>query len=95
MRALVFSVAVLLLLSPPGLAQPVEVLFQAVITTEGKACPAVTRVKVLGKSTSGTSFVAAACSDGSRHVIEILPDLSLNYISSCSTFEVFSGTSCF
>jgi hypothetical protein len=95
MRAFLTLGSVLLLLSPPGLAQPEEVLFQAVITTEGKACPAVTRVKVLGKSTSGTSFVAAACSDGSRHVIEILPDLSLNYISSCSTFEAFSGTSCF
>ncbi|MGS4883482.1 hypothetical protein [Roseibium sp. MB-4] len=95
MRTFVFSAAVLLLLSPPGLAQSVEVLFQAVITTQGKACPAVTRVKVLGKSTSGAGIVAAACSDGSRHVIEIQPDRSLNYISSCSTFETISGTSCF
>ncbi|MBO9426952.1 hypothetical protein J7444_19615 [Labrenzia sp. R4_1] len=95
MRAFLSLGSVLLLLSPPGLAQPVEVLFQAVITSEGRACPSVTSVKVLGKSTSGAGVVAAACSDGSRHVIEILPDRSLNYISSCSTFEAVSGTSCF
>lgn len=89
------GLAFALALSAPCLAQPVEVLFQGVINSKGKDCPRVTALKPIGKSTSGSAVIAAACSNGSRHVIEIKPDRSLKYISSCSIFEGTSGKSCF
>lgn len=84
-----------LLLALPASSQGLDRLFQGAINAEGRTCPQVTNFRPLGRSTKGSAIVAVACADGSRHVVEIKPDSSLNYVSSCGTFEAVSTKRCF
>ncbi|MBD8875453.1 hypothetical protein [Roseibium polysiphoniae] len=96
MSKLLIAAALSLVLFPfAAKAQPVEVLFQGVINAKGKDCPRVTNINPIGQRSSGSAVVAAACSNGGRHVIEIKPDYSLKYISTCRTYEGLGGKSCF
>lgn len=76
-------------------AQSVERIAQAAINARGKDCPNVTAVKPLGKTEAGTPIVAAACSNGQRHVLKLLPNNTLEYVSTCSVFESVSRVKCF
>lgn len=82
-------------LSGQSKAQTAEQILQAAINAEGRECPLVTTYKVLGKTRKGSGFFATACSDGGTHVVELKPDKTLNYVSSCLTFEVVAKKRCF
>jgi len=84
-------------LALPGFshAKSVEQMVQATINAEGKDCPRVTAVKPLGTTDTGTPLIAAACSNGERHVLKILPNKTLDYLSTCAVFESFSKVKCF
>jgi hypothetical protein len=81
----------------PGLchAQSVERMAQSVINSQGKDCPKVTAVKAMGTTESGTPIIAAACSNGERHVLKILPNNTLEYVSTCGVFESIAHVKCF
>ena len=76
-------------------AQSVAQMAQAAINSEGKECARVTTVQVIGKIENGTPLVAAACSDGSRHVLKILANDTFDYFVTCSTLEWMSDLKCF
>jgi hypothetical protein len=97
MRKTLLATALALCLGAPGpcLAASVERMVQASINADGKDCPSVTAVKALGKTDSGTPIIAAACSNGTRHVLKILPNNTLDYISTCAVFEAMSKVKCF
>jgi len=78
-----------------GMAQSVEALARAAINSEGKGCPTVTQVKAVGKTTSGTTIIAAACSDGGRHALKITPENTLDYVSTCAVLKSTAGVDCF
>jgi len=83
-------------LSPhPAFAQTTEMLLQAAIVREGRACSQVVTAKAIGKMSGGSALVAVACSDGRHHVVEIRQDLSLNYLFSCLTYEATTNRKCF
>lgn len=96
MRA-ILTTAVMLCLATPrsSFAQSVEQMAQAAINTQGKDCPRVTAVKALGTTSSGTPLVAAACSNGTRHVLTIQANNTFQYLSTCAAFESVSSTKCF
>jgi len=97
MRNIPLAVVVALCLTATGsvFAQSVERIAQAAINAKDKDCPNVTAVKALGKTESGTSIIAAACSNGQRHVLKLLPNNTFEYVSTCSVFESVSRVKCF
>lgn len=97
MRNTVLTAVVTRCLTATGtsFAQSVERIAQGAINARGKDCPAVTAVKALGKTESGTPIVAAACSNGERHVLKLLPNNTLEYVSTCAVFESVSRVKCF
>ncbi|WP_422022980.1 hypothetical protein [Roseibium sp.] len=97
MRSLCLPLAALFITGAPApaAAQSAEALLQAAIVLEGRACPKVVAYKGITRTSSGSGLLAVACSDGRHHVVEMRPDLSLNYISSCSTFEITTNRRCF
>lgn len=76
-------------------AQSVNQMVQATVNAAGKDCPSVTNVKALGTTETGTPIIAGACSNGSRHVLKILPNDTLDYVSTCAVFESLSKVKCF
>ena len=76
-------------------AQSVNQMMQATVNAAGKDCPSVTKVKALGTTETGTPIIAGACSNGTRHVLKILPNDTLDYISTCAVFESLSKVKCF
>ena len=97
MRNSLLSVVVAFSLTATGtsFAQSVERVAQAAINAKGKDCPNVTAVKAIGKTETGTTIVAAACSNGQRHVLKLLPNDTLEYVSTCAVFESVSRAKCF
>jgi hypothetical protein len=97
MKKKVFAAAICCSLAASSVchAQSVEQMVQATINAKGKDCPRVTAVKPLGTTDTGTPLIAAACSNGERHVLKILPNNTLDYLSSCAVFESFSKAKCF
>lgn len=91
------STSLILSLSVAGIchAQTVNQMAQASINADGKDCPAVTTVKALGTTDEGTPLIAVACSNGTRHVLKILPNDTLEYLSTCAVFESFASIKCF
>ena len=76
-------------------AQSVNQMAQASINADGKNCPSVTTVKALGTTDTGTPLIAAAGSNGTRHGLKILPNNTLDYVSTCAVFESFAPIKCF
>lgn len=96
MKTLLAATATLCL-GVPGLtqAQSVEQIAQATINAHGKDCPRVTVVKPFARTDSGTLLLAAACSNGAQHVLKVLPNNTLEYVSTCGIFEAVSKIKCF
>jgi hypothetical protein len=76
-------------------AQSVNQMARSAINADGKDCPVVTKVKAIGTIEDGTPLIAAACSNGSRHVLKIMPNDTLDYLSTCAVFESFAKVKCF
>lgn len=78
-----------------GSAQNINQMAQSTINAAGEDCPSVTKVKALGTTPEGVAIIAAACSNGTRHVLKIPPKKTLDYVSTCDTFESLSKVKCF
>jgi hypothetical protein len=74
-------------------AQSMEGMAQATINARGHACASVTSVRALGTIDDGTPLIAAYCSDGKGHVLKILPNDTLAYLTTCSSFNATSSKS--
>ena len=97
MRKTRLAIMIALTLAAPGVSfgASVEHMAQATINARGKDCPSVTAVKALGTTESGAPIIAAACSNGTRHVLKILPNDALEYVSTCAAFESMAKVKCF
>lgn len=76
-------------------AQTAGDLFQGAINAKGKSCIAVTAMNPFATSSSGDALVGVACSGGEQYLLAIKPNRTIEYVSTCSTFESVSGVSCF
>lgn len=79
----------------PAYPQLAEHLFKAVIERAGDGCGAVAKTQPIGTTSNGDALVAVACSNGGRHVVQVLKDNSVAYVSSCSALKAAAGISCF
>ncbi|MDT0635086.1 hypothetical protein [Spectribacter hydrogenoxidans] len=87
--------AALTLMAGAAAAQSAERIFQGVITSEGNACPSVTRMQAIGTIEGGDAMVAVACSNGDSHVVRIANDNQVSYIGSCGTLSAMTDAECF
>jgi len=76
-------------------AESVAQMAQSAINAEGKACASVTATNVLGTDNKGIPLISAACSNGSQHVLKILPSKTLDYYMTCGVFNSFASVKCF
>jgi hypothetical protein len=91
-----FAAASLLLATSVASAQSLNQMAQGVINSSGKTCQGISMLKPMGKDNTGTAYVAAACTDGSRHVLKIEPNAkNFKYVSSCSIWKSSGGPDCF
>lgn len=89
------AAAGLTLMAGTAAAQSAERIFQGVITSEGNACPSVTRMQAIGTIEGGDAMVAVACSNGDRHVMRLADDNEVSYIASCATLAATTDAECF
>ena len=95
-KTMLTAAVTLSLVTPaPAFANSVERMAQSTINAQGKDCPSVTAVKALGTTESGTPIDGAACSNGTRHVLKLLPNNTLQYVSTCGVFESMAKVKCF
>ena len=89
-------IAMMLALVPQAAAaQSMEKRVQAAINAKGNACVSVTDVQPVAATSGGGAIIAVACADGERYALEIKPDKSIVYNSTCATFQSITGVSCF
>lgn len=87
--------AATLVMSSPAYSGSVDLIFQSVITKNGKSCPRVTASEAIGTVEGGDALIAVACSNGDRHVLRLDSNDNVSYVSSCAIFESQSGVECF
>lgn len=90
-----YLVATLAFVALGAFGQTPELDFQRVITQEGYGCPAVTGYQPMGVNESGSAFIAVACTNGDRHVVELAPDHAVSYVSTCGMFRATTNVKCF
>jgi len=76
-------------------AQSAQELLQAAITKQGRSCPQVTAMRGFATTEDGTPLLAAACSNGDRHVVKLLPGERLEYMFTCDAIEARADVKCF
>ena len=74
-------------------AQSMERMAQATINVRGHACASVTSVRPLGMAGS-IPLVAAYCSDGTGHVLKILPNDTFEYLTTCAAYNAVATRKC-
>jgi hypothetical protein len=94
-RTMLASTVMLCAIATQASAATMEQMAQSVINARGHDCPRVTSTKALGTTESGTPLVAAACSNGQRHVLTIEKNDTFKYLTSCSAFETATKKKCF
>jgi hypothetical protein len=97
MKRVTFALLTFSLINPIlGNTQTINQMAQSTINAAGEDCPSVTKVKALGTTPDKAAIFAAACSNGTRHVLKIPPQKNaLDYVSTCDTFESLSKIKCF
>ncbi|WP_222847930.1 hypothetical protein, partial [Haloferax sp. KTX1] len=63
--------------------------------SEGKSCERVTNTNGLGRDESGNVYIAVACSNGGKHVIQVGSGNNMEYHASCAIWRGETDIDCF